>query len=864
MKNTKGTLCASLFPHRGNAVGIWAVALLLGVFAMWTSAFAASVVVKLRSSAARQEKAAALARRTGASSTRALLLQGTYVLDSPQPRTKMLALMKADPDVVYAAPLRRLELAERIPNDPLFVNQWHLRNTGQSGGTIGADIRATYAWDITTGSAHTVIAIIDSGIEASHPDLSGRLWTNPGEIADNGIDDDGNGFVDDVHGWNFYASSPNVGPTLSHGTNVAGLAGAATNNGIGVAGVDWNARLMPVVIFSPEGFATDADAADAIVYACDNGARIINASWGSPGFSPVIADAVAYAQQKGVLVCAAAGNYNFDSDEHPFYPAAGSCDALIAVGGSTNRDDWIYNYGQRTVHIVAPASSLYQARYPSTYGYGSGTSYATPLVAGTAALLLAFDSSLSTQQLKFRLIASAVKPARLAGRSVGGGRLDAYSALCTTRDEGTPTTVTLELFHVGMHGAILRVPPPASPSLHYGSLLQLKTAGEPFTTARYESLPDERIVPIPDNQAIVFVVNNLEPETSYWAGIRAFDRAGTPGGIQAVPFTTRRAPTIFLDTCDTTSALWVANGFTLAPGDTHSGILCWQESPDGNYAPGTTATLTGGPFDIRSLARPRLSFYLEHFFPSRLGEGDRLEVRVSADGGNTWQTLRRFRATVSPPRRFSLPLDEFSGTDSLWIQFAFVADSNSYTDDGVYLDDIAIEEGLGDVPFADEVIIESYDFFGQETQASAFAQSPQWSTAYGKSTAPKLEGSAALSVDAGTTSAIASFQPFIPISGVYEIFVTHGSSASAEGVTWRIHHADGITVVNSSQNSVNANQWLSLGKYRLLYGRSSAIGSVELDAGTASGGKVFADAVRFILCEPEQESSSVRQWTLYE
>jgi hypothetical protein len=237
---------------------------------------------------------------------------------------------------------------------------------------------------------------------------------------------------------------------------------------------------------------------------------------------------------------------------------------------------------------------------------------------------------------------------------------------------------------------------------------------------------------------------------------------------------------------------------------------------------------------------------------------------VSADGGNTWQTLRRFRATVSPPRRFSLPLDEFSGTDSLWIQFAFVADSNSNTDDGVYLDDIAIEEGLGDVPFADEVIIESYDFFGQETQASAFARSPQWSTAYGKSTAPKLEGSAALSVDAGTTSAIASFQPFIPISGVYEIFVTHGSSASAEGVTWRIHHADGITVVNSSQNSVNANQWLSLGKYRLLYGRSSANGSVELDAGTASGGKVFADAVRFILCEPEQESSSVRQWTLYE
>ncbi|MGC8741230.1 MAG: S8 family serine peptidase [Candidatus Sumerlaeaceae bacterium] len=846
-----------------SASPLRAAVLLVLVMAWFSNARATDLIVRIHPSKAKTEELRQWVGRYGLSIARRLLLPGAYLVSSSQPPSVILPRLREDPVILYATPQRRLELCATLPNDPLFANQWQLRNIGQNGGLAGADINVSQAWDITTGSAHTVLAIVDSGVELTHPDLIGQVWTNPGEIPANGLDDDANGFVDDVHGWNFYSSSPDVSPTLGHGTNVAGLAGAASNNGIGVAGVNWQARLMIVNIFSPAGYATEADAADAIVYACDNGARVINASWGSPGYSQLLTDAVEYARSKGVLICAAAGNYNFDADEHPFYPAAIGSDALLGVGGTTNRDDWIYNYGAARVQIAAPANLVYMARYPSTYGYGSGTSYAAPLVTGAAGLLLAIAPDAQAANLRMRLVANAARPVALAQRNVVGGRLDVLAALSPSNTVPLPK-LDITFRRIGAHGALVEVVPPDDWPATTTALVQIKKALGPITTENFPELPEWRLARLAEGERRLFLLNELEPGTDYWIGVRTYDAVGIAGDLTTATFRTSPSQMIFYDSCDTTSPVWQANGFTLAGGDAHTGSLAWQDSPDTTYTSGTIATLTGGPFDISGLARPRLSFYLEHFFPSRLAEGDRLEVRVSTDHGATWKVLRRFHATVSPLRRFCLPLDDLGPAPALFIQFRLVADANAYVDDGVYLDDIALEEAKGDVPFADDVIVESYDFFGEENGLPEFERVGPWSADAGKSSAPKLVGAAVFSAVAGTTATRASFIPFVPMSGDYEVFLSHGALADAAHVKVEIIHADGIADMFLDQSSASSNRWISLGVFSFVYGRDKLRGRVSIDTATATGTKVFADAVRLILVRPAAESLAAKDWSQFE
>jgi subtilisin family serine protease len=822
------------------------------------------IIVRFHAAAAKRDTVEAWAARRNTAVVRPLRLPGAYLLECRQPVASVLRDAKSDPQVLYASRARTVRPCTTVPNDPFFPQQWHLRNTGQMSGLAGADIGATEAWDVTTGSARTVIAIIDGGLELGHPDMAGRTWTNPGEIAGNGIDDDGNGYVDDVHGWNFYAHNNDVGPTLAHGTSVAGLAGAATNNGIGVAGVNWNAQLMIVNIFSPDGYGAEADACDAIVYACDNGAQIINASWGDTAYSPLLADTVAYARTCGVLICAAAGNDNVDSDEHPFYPACIGSDALIAVGGTTNRDEWVFNYGAESVHLAAPANLVYQARYPSTYGYGSGTSYATPLVAGVAGLVQGLDPSQDGRTIKFRLVGSASSITTLAGRSVTGGRLDAAAAVTAASEATTPTRpLRVQLNQVGAHGIVATLAPAADGTGDAGSFYQLKVAAS-VTPDNFSSLAERRTGPVPGTDGALLLIDGIEPATACDLGVLGFDGAGRAGPLTTAHFTTISPQRVFFDPCDTTSTVWDAEGFTLAGGSTHTGASSWQDSPDGDYTSGTVATLTGGPFDTRSLARPRLSFWLEYFFPVRLAEGDRLEVLASGDGGATWRTLRRFHATSSPPRRFSLPLDELGPTAALMVRFRLVTDADAYVADGVYIDDISIEEGLSDIPFTDQVIVESYDFFGDETGTPEFTRTGAWAADVGKSSAPKLSGADVLSAPAGAAGTMARFVPFLPVAGDYEIFTTHGGNANASGVVASVAYADGISSISLTQSAATANRWVSLGVFPLGYGRDPSRGAVELDASQAVGGRVFADAVRFVLVRPQQETSSVKEWLRFE
>src|SRR5437867_12034323 len=202
-----------------------------------------------------------------------------------------IARLQGDPDVEYVEP-NSIVRADAVPNDPSYFLLWGLHNTGLLGGTPGADIKAEAAWEITTGSRSVLVGVIDSGIDYRHPDLAANVWTNPGEIPGNLIDDDHNGFVDDVHGWNFVNDDNDPFDDYLHGTHVSGTIGAVGNNRFGVTGVNWQVSLVPVKFLDSKGNGPISSAIAAIEYAISLHVNLMNNSWGSDSFSPALLDAI--------------------------------------------------------------------------------------------------------------------------------------------------------------------------------------------------------------------------------------------------------------------------------------------------------------------------------------------------------------------------------------------------------------------------------------------------------------------------------------------------------------------------------------------------------------------------------------------
>ena len=309
----------------------------------------------------------------------------------------------------------------RSPNDPDYSQQWAL-----------SKINAPAAWNVTTGTVAITIAIVDTGIDLGHPDLATKIWTNPGEIPANGLDDDDNGKVDDVHGWHFFSPGEDafIQDDHGHGTHVAGIAAATTDNGIGVAGVAWGARVMSVKVLDSGGIGSYSSIAAGIVYAADEGAKIINLSLGGAPSSPTLCQAATYATAAGALVVAATGN----TGGPVLYPAA--CDHVLAVAATDRADQRadFSNLGPQ-VDLAAPGVDIYSTWYQSglqASGYftKSGTSMATPQVAGVAALVWSRWPTWTPDQVAQRLLDTALDLGE-PGWDVysGWGRLDAANAV---------------------------------------------------------------------------------------------------------------------------------------------------------------------------------------------------------------------------------------------------------------------------------------------------------------------------------------------------------------------------------------------------------------------------------------------------
>ena len=335
-------------------------------------------------------------------------------------------------------------------NDPDFNQSWGLLNEGQNISTLGAglkgvDVGAVKAWQLGQSRKLGVIAILDSGIDLRHPDLQNNLWFNKLELDPNGLDDDHNGFINDLNGWNFADNTAVVQDDNNHGTAVAGVLAADAKNGKGSRGLLENAQLMIVKILDQNGTGTTERAVKGIEYAVNNGAQVINASWGGTLFDQVLFDTIQWANDKGVLFVCAAGNEpkDNDTDDRPIYPASFHIPNVVSVAAHDSIGELasFSSYGKKSVHLAAPGVAVY-VPVREGYRFVDGTSFAAPFVAAASSLLKSFEPNLSPSQLRERLIKNAVPMDYYTKEKlVSAGRLDVFSLLknITTPSIATPT-----------------------------------------------------------------------------------------------------------------------------------------------------------------------------------------------------------------------------------------------------------------------------------------------------------------------------------------------------------------------------------------------------------------------------------------
>lgn len=345
------------------------------------------------------------------------------------------------PEVEYAEPSYEISLdhggggfKHLHPNDPRFTEQWGLSNDGRDGGKEGADISAMRAWATTTGNDDIVVAVLDSGVDYAHSDLINNIWFRP--VIIKRYEDSQIGTIEDLHGYNAIENSGDPMDDNGHGTHCAGIIGAEGGNSIGISGVNWKVKIMPLKFMNKNGFGTTKDAIEAINYVINRkragvNVRVISASWGSTMRSRALEDVIKKAYEADILFVAASGNASADTDRKPHFPASYKLGNVISVA-ALNRNDELANfsnYGAKSVHIAAPGAQILSTWLGDEYEERSGTSMATPVVSGVAALVLAKRPKLPVDELRSLLLNSVDTIPSLNGKTSTGGRINAAKAV---------------------------------------------------------------------------------------------------------------------------------------------------------------------------------------------------------------------------------------------------------------------------------------------------------------------------------------------------------------------------------------------------------------------------------------------------
>jgi hypothetical protein len=331
-----------------------------------------------------------------------------------------------------------------------FVALWGLHNIGQLGGTPDADIDVPEAWQVTTGSGDVIVAVIDTGVDYDHEDLSDNMWRNDAELNGSpGVDDDGNGHIDDIYGIDAYSDDTDPMDEDNHGSHCAGTIGAMGDNGIGVVGMAWSVQMMALRFIGVGGGWT-SDAIDCLEYAImmkedfGHNVRVVNASFGGTDYSQAEYDAIRAAGEADILFVAAAGNDSQDNDVHDHYPSGYDLPNIISVAATDRHDRLLYiedplflgsNWGAATVDLAAPGQAILSCKRSNSYGYMSGTSMAAAHVSGLAALILAANPAYSWYQVNFNILLTADPLSTLDGLVLTGGRINANSALTCIPDQ---------------------------------------------------------------------------------------------------------------------------------------------------------------------------------------------------------------------------------------------------------------------------------------------------------------------------------------------------------------------------------------------------------------------------------------------
>lgn len=567
-----------------------------------------------------------------------------------QDLAQTLARARAIPGVAYAEPNEILRLSdgpttpvelrpndtERRPND-LTPGLWGLHNEENPG----ADISALEAWKVSTGSTESpLIAVIDSGADYNHPDLATNIARNPGEIPGDGIDNDGNGVIDDVFGYNAIDDNGDPLDRRGHGTHCTGTIAAVGHNGQGLVGVNWNARILPIKIFNDKGLTNVAAILRGINYARQRGAFITSNSWGGANFRQSIYDA--FAATPGLHVTAA-GNSSADNANGKSFPAGFDLPNLMAVGASNKQDEpaTFSNYGRTTVHLFAPGRDILSTLPRGEYGLKSGTSMACPHVTGTAGLIASAFPSLSPTQIKDRLIHSTDPVPSVAELSISGGRLNAARAL--SEDSVAPAAPNdFVVTRTDTLSARFSWTGTGDDGWKNGAAtaFEVRVSDQAITAENWSEatpLPTPRGQEIGDHHHVVFQQTPQKADRTVYAAFKAVDEVGNRSEMLTSLAVLPSTPIVLEDDFDKAESTWQGEGRWQQIDHPGRGKV-WSCKPH-KKTTGTYSKLTSPELDLSGSKDNFLRFESRQDF-----DYDSLVyLDISDDGGERWTRMDRLR-----------------------------------------------------------------------------------------------------------------------------------------------------------------------------------------------------------------------------